>query len=228
LWSFQKVHASPNRQVVEDIMVRVSWSILILIPLAWGFTILAGFVYLLDYENTPGAAADSQMRWPLDSHLALDGIRPTVIMAIHPHCACSRTSISELAETCARRPGAAAVHVLFYKPAEFPEGWERTDTWRETATIKDVELHCDEGGVECRRFAALTSGQVMVFSPRGDLLFMGGVTRARGHAGGNPGREALLSILTTGRSESTSSPVFGCALFDSETPSASGGTAWRQ
>jgi hypothetical protein len=191
-------------------------AILFLVAIAWGLAVASGFGLLLDYANTPGSDGICAPEWPADTALVLDESRPTLILALHPHCPCSRASVSELAEIMARAPDQASAQLLFCKPSRFPAGWEQTDLWDDAAAIPGLQLHCDEEGVEAKRFGALTSGQAILFNRHGRVLFRGGITSARGHAGDNAGREAILAILTTGSDLRTSTPVFGCPLFDSE------------
>ena len=77
----------------------------------------------------------------------------------------------------------------------------------------DVAVRVDPEGVEARRFGSQTSGQIMLYDADGQLLFSGGITAARGHSGDNAGRNAILSLLTSGSSEQRGTPVFGCPLF---------------
>ena len=70
----------------------------------------------------------------------------------------------------------------------------------------------DGDGAEARRFGVATSGHVLLYDPRGDLIFSGGITAGRGERGDNRGRAALLGrIMGTGR-EGLEHPVFGCPL----------------
>ena len=82
-----------------------------------------------------------------------------------------------------------------------------------------------DGGERFRRGegAALwaeTSGYVVVYSPSGELLFHGGITAGRGHAGDNSGEQAILSLLSTHEAPTRQTRVFGCALLDAKTTSA--------
>jgi hypothetical protein len=115
-----------------------------------------------------------------------------------------------------RCQGMAKVHVLFYRRADFPTGWEKTDLWHSAAMIPGVVPISDKDGLEAIRFGAETSGQVMLYSAQGELLFRGGITVARGHQGGNPGFDTLLACLTEGKADPTPWPVFGCPLRSSE------------
>jgi hypothetical protein len=66
----------------------------------------------------------------------------------------------------------------------------------------------------CTRFGALTSGHTVVYDPSGRLLFSGGITSARGHAGENMGSELILAQLARKTNPQTHA-VFGCPLADS-------------
>lgn len=71
----------------------------------------------------------------------------------------------------------------------------------------------DVGGAQARVFGAFISGQTLLYSATGSLLFNGGITDARGHEGDNPGRTALTSILSGGKPAAIQTPVFGCYLY---------------
>jgi hypothetical protein len=45
------------------------------------------------------------------------------------------------------------------------------------------------------------------------LIFSGGITGSRGHAGDNDGEQALLEALTHGGGARATASVFGCPLF---------------
>jgi hypothetical protein len=52
----------------------------------------------------------------------------------------------------------------------------------------------------------------------GRLLFQGGITISRGHAGDNPGRSALVALLNHELVSEVETPVYGCSLFDAGSP----------
>ena len=179
----------------------------------WLAAIGFGLRLILVYENTPGASAASLETWPADSQIPRTPGLPTLVTMVHPHCPCSRASMGELARLMVKAQGLVDANVVFVKPRDFPEDWERTDLWSSAAMIPGVKVRVDQEGVEARRFGSRTSGQIMLFDADGHLLFSGGITAARGHAGDNDGRNAILSLLTVGSSEQKGTPVFGCPLF---------------
>lgn len=187
--------------------------ILIATGALWVFMICTGLGILWSYERTPGVAASALERWPADTTLRHAGDGATLVMLAHPHCPCTRASLGELARLMAQAQGRVKAYVLFVKPSDFPEGWEKTDLSSTASTIPGVTVVRDDEGVEAGRFRAATSGQTMLYDAEGKLLFSGGITSARGHEGDNAGRAAIVSMLNTNESAEKSTPVFGCPLF---------------
>jgi len=185
-----------------------------LIAAGWVAVVGAGMSVLLRYENSPGAAGDPSARWPAGSGIRRADNRATLVMLAHPHCPCTRASIGELDTIMARAQGRVAAQVLFYRPADAPRDWEKSDLWDKAAAIPDVSVAWDNQGLEARRFHAATSGQVVLYDARGRLLFSGGITEARGHSGDNIGRDAIIAALTMGAAGGAKTFVFGCSLLD--------------
>lgn len=180
----------------------------------WLLVVGIGLSVLLSYENTPGVAAKPLESWPADSQIQRAPGRATLVMLVHPHCPCSRASLGELALLMAQSQGRLEAYVLFLKPAGFSDDWEKTDLWQSAAGINGVKPIVDHDGVEARRFHAKTSGQTVLYDAEGRLVFSGGITVARGHAGDNAGRSAIVSLVNARVAEQTETPVFGCPLFD--------------
>jgi hypothetical protein len=104
------------------------------------------------------------------------------------------------------------------KPEGVAEDWEKTDLWRSAEAIPGVCVVCDVGGLEARLFGATTSGQAMLFDDGGKLLFNGGITFARGHAGDNSGREAVEHLVQGQPYAIAETPAFGCPLSSGTEP----------
>jgi hypothetical protein len=171
-----------------------------------------GLAELSSYANTPGPGAVAPRTWPAHSRVAHDGAGPTLVMLVHPQCACSRASIGELALLMARAQGRLTAHVLVYFPRNSGEAWARTDLWDQASQIPGVTVTGDADGDEAARFGAFVSGQTLVFDPQGKLAFDGGITFARGHSGDNPGRDAIHTLVHGGTPATRRTPVFGCLL----------------
>jgi hypothetical protein len=181
--------------------------------ICWLCAVAAGLWVVRAYDNAPGVSADAPIRWPAGTRLVPASSGPTLVMLAHPMCPCTRASLDELAEALARTNGAAKTYVLFIRPAGFTDGWERTDLWQRAVAIPGVTPVRDDQGIEAARFGTVTSGQTLLYGADGALLFSGGITGSRGHAGDNDGRAGLIAQLTrTGRGQTRTS-VFGCPLF---------------
>jgi hypothetical protein len=186
----------------------------------WLCAVFAGTTALMRYKNAAGAQIEPAAQWPTASAVPRARGHATLVLAAHPHCPCTRASVTELDRLLMRAGGRLQAVVLFVKPRGAPEGWEKGDLWTRVAAMPAAKPMLDVDGVEAHRFRALTSGQTVVYDDDGNLLFSGGITAARGHEGDSVGRGLILAALDGARLEHARAPVFGCAL---DTPE-NGGT----
>jgi hypothetical protein len=182
--------------------------------LVWLAGVGTGLWALWGYDNRPGVTANAPGRWPAETALTRSTDGATLLFIAHPQCTCTRASLDELAEILAHasshRP---RTYVLFLKPSSVDAGWEQTDLWTRAAALPNVTVLRDDDGVEARRFGVETSGQTLLYDDRGTLIYSGGITGSRGHAGENAGELALVALLTRGRADRSNANVFGCSLF---------------
>jgi hypothetical protein len=167
---------------------------------------------LLRYEKTGQIAVKTPSTWPKDSILGRDVKLPSLVIAIHPHCPCSRATLGELAKLMARSQGKLKAFALFYQSVRFGNDWEKSDLWKSATRIPGVELVTDPEGNEAARFHLETSGETLLYDALGQLQFAGGITSGRGHAGDNAGRASLQDFIRTGTIDRPRTTVFGCAL----------------
>lgn len=179
----------------------------------WFGGVAAGLGWLASFASRPGASGRAPATWPETSAIAREPGRPTLLLFVHPRCACSRASVAELAELLARAADRPATRVLFLRPDGVAPGWEETELWRDAQRLPAASVLRDDGGAEARRFGALTSGQAQLYGADGRLLFAGGLTASRGHRGESLGRDSLLALLNHGTPPAAATPVFGCELF---------------
>lgn len=185
----------------------------------WLSLAAGGLGWLSVYKNTPGIAAAATTapldRFPAASRIKPEPGRPTLVMLAHPHCPCTRASLGELERLMAQiQNRRVAVSVLFLKPTDFADDWEKTDLWQTAAAIPGVEVFGDEDGREAELFNAATSGQVFLYDADERLIFKGGITGARGHSGDNAGRDAIIALLNEAEAAQSETAVFGCPLFN--------------
>lgn len=178
----------------------------------WGVVVLGGMAALLTYEGAPGAVGEAAEVWPEEAPFALES-RPTMVMFLHPECACSTATLSELERLLPEVRGRAAVHLVFSAPGKRL----RTQAGR----VEGAAIHEDEGAVLARRFGATTSGHAFVFDAAGIRVFSGGITAARGHEGRSDGGNAVRDALSGQSPEVDTTSVFGCPLYETiEAPDA--------
>lgn len=191
---------------------KSSLRVIAVLGFLWLCAVCAGFGLLLRHDATPGVAAAAPGRWPEGVPFPRAADRATLVLLVHPRCPCSRATLEELSQVMARARGSAVAYVLFLRPRGAAEGWERTDYWQSAESIPGVQTMADPDGALAARFGASTSGETVAYGPSGDLLYHGGITGSRGHAGDNIARARLLSLLLHGRADRADGPVFGCPL----------------
>jgi len=176
-----------------------------------------GLRAFLNYDTKPGRVGVVPSTWPV-SQIERASDHATLVMVAHPRCPCTRASVGELAQIMAQLQGKVVAYVLFVKPTNSGADWEETDLRRSAAAIPGVTVVSDVDGVEARRFGAETSGHTLLFGADGRLLFSGGITESRGHAGDNAGESAIVSLVNNHAAARTDTFVFGCALAVREQP----------
>ena len=178
----------------------------------WGLAVAGGMLLLAAYAASPGEPGAPPARWPAGTALPLDDRRPTLLMFLHPRCPCSRASLAELTVLMDCCGDGVAARAVVYRPRRGGEDWSPPDLRAALAAIPGLDVSTDFDGEEARRFAVATSGHVVLYGPRGDRLFSGGITPGRSEQGDNPGRSALLGRILGGDGEAPGCPVFGCPL----------------
>ena len=185
----------------------------------WLGAIGLGMPILMNYEVTSGLDAAPPLQWPKSHAVSLAKTCPTLILFAHPQCPCTTASICELSKLMAERGTRLKAYVLVLAPRTVPEHWNRRDIWEGARAIPGVTVLSDMNGQEAKLFGSRTSGQTVVYSSGGRLLFTGGITGARGRIGDNSGLSSLLSALdgkATVLSDEVvnlrTASVFGCSF----------------
>ena len=143
-------------------------------------------------------------------------------MFAHPRCPCTRASLEELNHLLSQCQGKISPHVVFFEPETQPSDWLDTSLVKSAKAIPGLMVETDRAGAAAKLFGAETSGYVVLYGPDHQLLFHGGITASRGHAGDNAGVSSILSLLANNRETPTrQTHVFGCRLLNANAlPSA--------
>jgi hypothetical protein len=195
----------------------------------WGLTVGIGYLALQLHGASPGQGGRVVELWPDQSRIPLTSGRPTLVIAAHPLCPCTRATIAELTRVLTRCAGKVEVYILILLPERAGHNWGPTDGLGRLGTMPGVHLIDDPGGEEAARFGARTSGLVALYAPDGRLHFRGGITGSRGHEGDNAGQQALLGLIQGNPSSlPRETPVFGCPLFPARSISAESPMPWMK
>jgi hypothetical protein len=182
--------------------------------LLWGIGLLIGLYKVTAYSNTPGHVLPQPRQWSRDTKVLLASDRPTMLVTLHPRCVCSRATLEELARLLAQITAPIQIEILLYQPDAASNSWAESDLTIQARSIPGVAVQADPNGLKAASFGMSVSGHTAVYAPNGDLLFSGGITRSRGHAGDNAGRAAIVSILSNRQAAISRTPVFGCSIRD--------------
>ncbi len=203
-------------------------SILSLIAtMLWFGVSCTGLWRLYRYETTPGPGVMLPGR-PLPASVIprSDG-QYSLLLFAHPKCPCTRATIDELDRLMTQCRGKLTTSAYFVKPGGCSDTWVHTDLWRRAEEIPGVRVYSDLNGEITRKMGAYTSGQAVLLDRSGNILFQGGITSGRGHAGDSSGRSAIVSIVNSGKFWIRQSPVFGCPIIECPNPDYSSATGAR-
>jgi hypothetical protein len=178
----------------------------------WLVLVLCGMVALERYASTPAARATGALRWPEASRIRRDLQRPELVLFAHPHCPCTRATVAELSRLMAALSGKLAAHLVFTRPAGVEPGWEQGALLTRARHVPGLSVELDDREREADLFGARTSGEAFLYNVRGELVFHGGITPARGHEGDSVGSGQIKALVNTGASDRGESAVFGCEL----------------
>lgn len=178
--------------------------------LMWTGALALGFYVMLRHEFNALSPMPSAGTAP---SALLDDRSISMTVAIHPHCPCSKASVEEISKICGLIPTPPKMTVLAFKPGGEADAWTQTPILAKLEAL-GANIVVDTDGKAARELGMNVSGQVRLHSPRGDLVYSGGVTGSRGHVGDNTGKKAVLGHLRGAHSEVRSAPAFGCSLFE--------------
>jgi len=179
----------------------------------WGLVVSIVFFSMVKYQNSASVVFEHPQELP--QQFAMSEGRDVLIMALHPHCPCSRASLGEMQKLQTKLDEKVRVVVLVY----IPDGQDKE--WSEGFSIAqmnqmNLEVHYDTDGRICRELGLNTSGETLLYDANGTLRFSGGITASRGHAGSNYGIEFIQDAIRGEEPERAETPVFGCAIRGSE------------
>jgi hypothetical protein len=190
---------------------------------AWIAAIGTGLSALWAYASVAAPSSPVATTWPAQAAVARGNTLPTLVLFAHPKCPCSRASLGELSRVLTHVQGRVETIIVFYRPSTAAPGWERTDLREAAEAIPDARVLSDPDGAAAKAFGVLASGHTLLYGTDGRLLFSGGITAARGHAGDNAGSRSIVSLTLGSGPAVSKTPVFGCFLraIDVAPPTAS-------
>lgn len=178
----------------------------------WIGSALWGWSALLEHTYRPAETADAVTDWPDAAWPTAPSASFQIVVFAHPFCPCTRATLQKLDESLTRLPDETRISVIFVTAGLKPAEVAGSSTVEFARRLPGVEVRFDETGDWAERFHARVSGEVFAFDRQGRRRFHGGVTTGRGHLGDAAGQELLERLALGVTEESSTAPVFGCAL----------------
>lgn len=208
--------------------------------LALGLATIFGWYQLARFSVTAGEQAAAPAQFPANLSASSNSPAsqvvsrlaphiPLLLVFVHPRCSCTPATLEQLDTVLSSVPVPVQVDLVVYNSRALDDTpnldrlREQTDAaiHNQSAPLGGfvnplhypAQLVPDTNGLLARRFGAATSGEVVLYSPDGRLLYQGGITPMRAHIGRTPASDALRTALTTGKPQSKTFSVFGCPIF---------------
>lgn len=179
----------------------------------WLGGVAYGMKWLADYSFTPGEAGRPAAAWP-GADLAQGAGRFTLVVGLHPECPCSDATLAEL-DRALLESGEALEAIVIFNDTVPGASARDSALYRQAVQLPRTRVVCLTSAAELKRFDFRTSGETRLYRPDGKLVFRGGITGSRGHAGDNPGTDAVVRYARAEICGTTATPAFGCALASS-------------
>jgi len=178
----------------------------------WVVLVMACFGVLMSYGQRAGEIGTPCSA--SDAGIGIDGERFTLVMSIHPKCACSDSSMYELERLVERCNGGVRCVFVVYEPDGQPMGWYQDERRVLLARFPNARVLSDRDGLLASRLGAVTSGSTVLYSPSGAAVFWGGITPRRAHAGDNLGSDSIAALVCGLPPVRKQTLVFGCPITD--------------
>jgi hypothetical protein len=135
-----------------------------------------------------------------------------VIMALHPKCPCSITTLRELESIHAAKTASAKYTFLVALPISQSISWIDTESTKIAMRLPNAEVVVDVDSKRAIQLGLVNSGALLVIQPNGTVCFRGGITSGRTCSAGNPGANAVTRLLKGESIDPITTPTFGCPL----------------
>ncbi len=178
----------------------------------WLASVSYGLGFLYNYSLKPANMQQVLKNWPEESKIKFAKNQANLVLFLHPHCQCSEASLAELQKIQAQFHKKFKTHLVFILPEGTEQDWIHTKLWKKSQNLANTELIIDKSLQEAKVFASTSSGQVYLFNKERELIFLGGITSARGHQGDSIGNSAIKAYFRSGNMSVEKAPSFGCSL----------------
>jgi hypothetical protein len=198
----------------------------------WLAAVVWLFGQMMGYESQPAPAAVVAQSWPDQTAAQRISGKYSLVVFIHPHCPCSRATLDTISRLITHHEKVLSTTLFFVLPDDVSRDWAKTDLYQRAQELVSAGVKIDSAAIEANRFGGTTSGQALLYSPNGSLVFSGGLTDARGKFGESASEWQINSLLLGDKAQgknlnvyldknlatsmAKNLPVYGCALTNGD------------
>jgi hypothetical protein len=204
------VDCTQRFKVRGGLVLKRKKAVTVAAAVVWLVACVAGAHAVMRYATAPGVVTTTPATWPHDTALQKSSIGNTLLLFVHPMCPCTKATLSELKELVENHK--LPVTVVVYTPEAAGAKWQESALVRDFRQLDNAAIVHDVDGIESRRFGVTTSGHALLYNSADELLYSGGITKARGEIGDNDARQCLQNQLSSPGQAALSQPTFGCPL----------------
>lgn len=213
------------RERSQSIRIR---GVYCLASLVWFSFAIFGFWVLLDHDTSTGTDDNRSAVHGLNTTLVQNSVSArstellkelipapgqlSIVMALHPTCPCTRSSLAELERLLETESTTSQCVFLVALPSDKSMSWIDTDTTMLAKGLPNSRIIVDVDAKLATQLGIENSGGILVVQPNGTVSFSGGITSGRTCTQENPGSVAVASLIRGEAVQAITTPTFGCPL----------------
>ncbi len=135
-----------------------------------------------------------------------------VVMALHPKCPCTKTSLEVLGRLLAIDSDSTYCSFLVSLPSDQSVSWIDTPITKLAMSLPNASLAVDVEAKRAHQLGLMNSGSVILVQSDGSVTFRGGITSGRTCSDESPGSVNAASLIRREIIAAITTPTFGFPL----------------
>lgn len=197
---------------MNEIMKKKSVSTKVFVLIFVWIAVCLSILYLLaEYSSLKGVRGINPNKFPVEGNINFIEDKFNLLFFVHPKCPCTLASFNELKKITSRISKPYVTKVIFSIPEGFSNDWAKESRlYKNASFLGEKNLVLDKDEFNSKLFNIKTSGHLLIYNSKRELIYSGGVTGSRAHEGDNLYSDNALKAIETNSSQE--GEVFGCPV----------------